>query len=460
MKWLIVPLESFSPAGLRKQLETTLPNGKTRQRQAGPDDLPWAVRAFLSVFPDPFIVLDESSKIKSNAPMAEHKKSHRTRLVKLLNRFGQRCIMTGTFMSKSPVNALDQVGFLKEGYIPESEWEFAERYCVMETIVVNHIPRRIQIREGSYTEIRKRLKNAYIRGGEEALRYAMHKIYEERGVSLPKQEHIIQHKKYTPFINQAELRRRLDPIMMTVRREDVFDIRHDAFVTEPIMRPVELSAKGKSLAKDLVNLGFTDRFTLGKAPALELLRRVQDVCNGFEPVLSEDANGARVVTHRPLADNPKLEGLLALLGEIDTDRNQAVVWCSRRLLLDACAEAFGKEGLTFARYDGSVGAAEKAEAEERFQSGEARIFLANPASGAYGLNCLAQCSYAIFICIDDSVETYRQATHRILRGQLTAPKFSYHIFAKGTVEERQLARLRAGQELLTGSNTREAFDVA
>jgi hypothetical protein len=63
----------------------------------------------------------------------------------------------------------------------------------------------------------------------------------------------------------------------------------------------------------------------------------------------------------------------------------------------------------------------------------------------------------IWMCVDGSVEKYHQARHRILRGQLTAPKFAYAVYAEGSVEERQWETLRVGQELLAAENTKETF---
>jgi hypothetical protein len=110
-------------------------------------------------------------------------------------------------------------------------------------------------------------------------------------------------------------------------------------------------------------------------------------------------------------------------------------------------------------YDGDSSDNEKANAERVFQNREAQLFLANQASGAYGLNCLAQCSYAVYICIDGSVEKYHQSQYRILRGELHAPKFAYHIYAEGTIEERQQQALRVGQELIGNTNTKDIFTV-
>jgi SNF2 family DNA or RNA helicase len=457
MKWLIVPLESFSPRGLKNQKKVSF------------DDLPWAVRTFLSVFRDPFIVLDESSRVKTTTPMAEAKKSTRTRLIKLLNQFGERCIMTGTLMSKSPVNAYDQFEFLKSGFFQESMWEFAERYCVMETIVVNRSARRTLIREETYRSLRNSMRKAYIEGGESLLRATKQALYERHGINMARLEHILRHKKYAPFVSLPKLLERINGCSMTVRREDVMDTSFDKFVKEPIMRPVELTTKGKKIIKELVDVGFTDNFALGKSPDLELLCRIQDVCNGFEPVEADpdydrldafDEKRKREILHRPLDENPKLEALIDLLEEIGTDENQVVVWSSRKLLLRACADRFEKEGYAYVKYDGDDSEESKAAAAAKFGSGEARIFLANQASAGYGLNCLEKSAYSIFVCVNDSVEQYYQAQHRILRGRLAAPKFSYHIYARGTAEERQLSRLGAGQELLTDSNSREVFDVA
>jgi hypothetical protein len=398
-------------------------------------------------------VLDESSKIKTNMPVNENDKSVRTRLIKLVGKFAaHKCIMTGTLMSKSPLNVVDQCSFLKEDYFPESMWVLAERYCVMTTIRVGR-GRRVLIGQKDYETIRKRLKNAYIRGGEVQLEAAKESIFKQYAIDYARQEHIIRHRKYTPFINEKELLRRIAPDALFVRREDVFDIQFDKFVKEPIMRPVGLSKNAKQIANELIKLGFTDCFVLGKAPALELMVRLQDICNGFEPVKDDEGN----VSYRPFSENPKLDELVNLMEEIDVSRNQVVVWASRRNILDICADRFEKEGYTFVRYDGSASNIKKEDAEQAFIRREASIFLANQSSGAYGLNCLAQCSYVIYMCVDGSVERYHQSQHRVLRGQLTAPKFSYAIYAAGTVEERQWTALKVGQELIETDNRKEKF---
>jgi SNF2 family DNA or RNA helicase len=395
--------------------------------------------------------------------MKESAKSSRARTIKLLNKYGHRCIMTGTLMSKSPLNVVDPYNFLKDGYFPENMWEMAERYCVMTTIRVGR-GRRVLISQKDYEKVRNRLKNAYRRGGDIQLEAAKVSVFKQYAIDYAKQEHIIQHRNYTPFLNEGELLRRIAPDTLFVRREDIFDIRFEKFVKEPIMRPVKLSSKAKTLANDLIELGFTDKLVLGKAPALDLQMRLQDICNGFEPIEHKEIKlvrgkpqEVRTIEYKPLGENPKLDELMELLEEIDAAKNQVVVWSSRKAMLRACEAAFTAAGYSFVTYDGDTSDREKARAEEMFERREVQIFNVNQASGAYGFNCLGQCSYAVYMCVDGSVERFHQSQHRLLRGQLDAPKFAYGIYAEGTVEERQWTSLRVGKELIEADNRREKF---
>ena len=462
MKWLIINTEAFSPKGLKKKLAAGKALAKSLKGQqkrqvmqemctVGFKDLPWVVQKFLSVFKSPFIILDESSFIKTNHAMEECDKSARTQVIKVLNKFGHRCIMTATVMSKSPLNVVDQYNFLKEGYFPESMYDLAEQYCIMVTIRVGR-GRRVLITKDIYKNIRERLKNAYINGGEQQVRASMNSIFKQYTIDYQKQEFIIQHRKYTPFINKKELIRRIAPDTIFIKRKDLFDVTFDKFVKEPIMRPVELSDEAKRLGNELVELGFTDNMVLGRAASLELVLRLQDICNGFEPVKVDEK-----VTYHPFKENPKIDAFMELLEEIDVENNQVAVWSSRKNILRACAETLEKEGISYVVYDGDVKERDKKEAERKFVQHEAQVFLTNQASSAYGFNCLEDCSYGIILSVDGSVEKYYQTLHRLLRGQLTAPKFMYGIYAKGSIEERQWETLKVGQELIGAENSKGIF---
>jgi len=451
MKWLVINIEAFSPQGFKKK------KALAKDFSVGFEDLPWVVQKFLCVFKKPFIILDESSKIKTNIPMEEKKKSIRTQIIKVLNNFGHRCIMTATVKSKSPLNVIDQYNFLRANYFPESMWELAERWCVMVTIRKGR-GRRVAITKKIWEEIRDRLKNAYRLGGEGQLRTSMNSVFREYSIDYAKQEHIMQHKEYTPFINQKELTARIASDTIFIKRSDLFDVTFDKFVKEPIMRPVEISKEAKQIANELIKLGFSDNLTLGRSAALELVLRLQDICNGFEPVSKLLDDGTREITHRSFKENPKIDELIELMEEIDVENNQIAVWSTRKLLLQATAGAFTAAGISYVVYDGDTKESDKAKAEKAFAKREVQVFLANPASCAYGLNCLESCDYGIVLCVDGSVEKYYQMIHRLLRGQLTKHKFLYGIYAKGSIEERQWDSIRVGQELIGAENTKDIFE--
>jgi len=440
--WLIINTEAFSSSGIKGQKEIDF------------SFLPRILLLFLKVFHYPFIILDESSKIKVNTPMPEHKKSSRCRLIKLLSGTGERIIMTGTLKSKSPLNVVDQYGFLDPGIINENMYEFAERYCIMETIRVGR-GRRVLMGVKDYERIRKRLVNAYHRGGDESLAISKTSIFRESVVNEESLDWIIKHKIYTPFIHQEELDRRLNPYTMRVRREDVFDTKYERFVENPIVRYADANKEQVGLMKELVDLGFTDSFVLGRVPALELLHRLQDVCNGFEPILASGEGELRAIEYRELADNPKLDALMQLIDEIDPEENQIAIFSARTNFTEVIKRELTKSGITVAHYRDE----NKSEAEAAFAAGRAQAFLSNLQPSAFGLNCLARCNYAIYACSDHKAETFYQSKHRLLRGQLREPKFAYHIVMRKSVEERIVTSLSAGMDLINDRNDRSTFEI-
>lgn len=456
-KWLIIPTQAFSVGA------------KAKPRLCF-DDLPWIVKLFLRFFNNKvFVIHDEISWIKTNQPMPEQKKSSRSRTIKLLEQYSTaRCGLTGTLMSKSPLNIVDPYQFLSASFFEGDDmYSLAETHSIMMRLRTQKGGRAV-ISQKEWKRTRKRMINAFKLGGELQLIGAKDRICKDLGLSLADCEHILTHRSYSPFLNVDKLKRRVEHVTVTVRREDIFDITPDKFVYEPIKRPVELSARALELGNELINVGFTDRLVLGRAPALELLIRLQDICNGFEPIKEEflrpaidghqDAKIVHKVTYESLKENPKLDALKELLEEIDTNKNQVVVWCSRRNAFSSIADMLDAEGIEYAAYSGEQTEKEKQDSEASIADGSARVFLANPASASFGLNHLKKVNYMIWYCIGPSVEQYHQAQHRILRGQSLAPKFAYQLFVRGSVEERNYRSLDVGLELIGESNTRDIFD--
>lgn len=431
MKALIVSLESFSKG-----------------------DIPEEVKEYIAhLKQEPFIILDESSKIKTNEPCKLEKKSKRTQAVLKLNNIGERCILTGTFMSKSPVNAFDQMNFLENNFFDESMFGFTERYVIRRTLPTRR-GAKITLPKKDYFIIRDRLlkfKNDKLR-----LNAVMDSIYNYYGINHADCQHILEHEEYTPFKNLDELWERIGDKCLKVERKEVLDLPPKLYQT----RTVELTKEQKKLYLQLQELHCTDKVVVDNG--LKLYLRFQDICNGYEPVDGEeyfDKDGKKHnhINLIPLKENPKLDMLEEVLEEID-DSKQIIVWCNRtKLLYDACAKC--KElGYTVGIFDGKVSKEERERDYQAFANKEIQIIFVNQGSGAYGLDLLKNATYAIYLSNDYSVEKRVQSEDRCYRGAVKESKYIIDITCEGTCEQRITEALKLGKELLdTGTTDASIF---
>lgn len=422
MKSLIVSLESFQKGKIPEEVKQYIDSCEI----------------------EPFIILDESSKIKTNNPCKESKKSKRTQAILKLNKTGQRCILTGTFMSKSPVNAYDQMNFLKDGFFPESIFSFAEHYVIRRTLPSVR-GARVTITQKDYETIRKRLLR--FKDNEVMLKNAINSVCSFYGVSIEDCRHIMEHEEYTPFKNIDELWSRIGDTCIKVDREMSCDIPPKIYKSYN----VSLTKEQLKLYLQLQNQHCTDRITVDNG--LKLYLRFQDVCNGYEPVETEEINenGHHKVELIPLKENPKLDMLEEVIDEIGN--KQVVIWCSRTKLLYDAENRMRGLGYTTAIYDGKIGRDKREQGYKSFAKGETQLLFANPRSAGYGLDGLKNCNYAIYLCNSYSVEERLQSENRIYRGTITCAKMIIDIQCINTCEQRVVEALKLGKELVDCGTT-------
>lgn len=428
MKALIVSLESFQRGEIPEEVQ----------------------KYILSQHGKIFTILDESSKIKTNEPCKESKKSKRTQAVMRLNRIGERCILTGTFMSKSPVNAYDQMNFLCPDFFSESIYAFAEHYVVRRALPSVR-GARITLGEKDYMAVRKRLLKAKTETDFMNIAEGIKAYY---GLSYADCKHIAENEEYTPWKNIDELWNRIGDNVVKADRSTSTDIPPKVYKTYN----VQLTEEQKKLYLALQNMHCTDRITVDNG--LKLYLRFQDVCNGYEPVETEElnTNGQHKVELIALPNNPKLELLMELVEELGD--KQAVIWCSRaRLLHDAVA--FMKEaGYTTAIYDGIVDKEQREKDYELFSQKKIQLMFANPRSAGYGLDGLKDCDYAIYLCNSYSVEERLQSENRCYRGIVKHSKYMIDLTCEGTVEQKVTEALKLGKELVsTGITDVSLFEL-
>lgn len=423
MRCLIVSLESFQKGEVPPEVIEYIQRNKQRA---------------------PFIILDESSKIKTNEPCKESKKSKRTQAVLKLNKIGERCILTGTFMSKSPVNAYDQMKFLKDDFFSESIYAFAEHYVVRRSLPSVR-GARITLSQKDYEAIRKRLMTAKERKG--ALCGTMDSICSFYSIARDDCVHIMNNPEYTPEKNIDELWSRIGDVAFKVDRKSANLPDRKVFKTYN----VELTPEQKKLYLQLQNQHCTDNITVDNG--LKLYLRFQDICNGYEPVDTGEVNeeGHSIVELVPMKNNPKLELLEELVEDIGNE--QVVIWCSRTKLLHDAEKLLRDKGYTTTIYDGKVSKTARQEGYKAFSEGKIQIFLANQSSAGFGLDGLKKVDYAIYLCNSYSVEEREQSIDRIHRGTVEDNKYIIDIVMKGTCEDRVVTSLKQGKQLIDSGTT-------
>lgn len=391
---------------------------------------------------EPFIILDESSKIKTNQPCKETKKSKRTQAVLKLNDVGERCILTGTFTSKTPLNAYDQMNFLKKKFFPESMYAFAERYEVRRNLPTRR-GARILLQEKEYKMIRNKLLKCSNPAMLDGCKRGIMSFY---GIDSDSCDHILANEEYTPFKHLDELWQRIGDTCMKVERKQVFDLPPRVLKTYN----VELTKEQKKLYLELQNMNCTDNITVDNG--LMLYLRFQDICNGYEPVETEESTELKqIVELLPLKENPKIDMLEEVIEEIGD--NQIVVWCSRTKLLYDAEKRIREKGYTTGIYDGKITKDLREKNYQDFADKKIQILFMNQASGAYGLDKLKEADYAVYLSNSYSVEHREQSEYRTDRGGSTRTKYIYDITCKGTCEDRVVKALQQGKELLSLGTT-------
>ena len=395
MKALIVSLESFQKGEIPEEVK----------------------KYVMSTHGNLFTILDESSKIKTNNPCTETKKSKRTQAIKRLGAIGDRCILTGTFMSKSPCNAYDQMNFLCPDFFPESMFAFAEHYEIRRSLP-GRMRARILVTKKDWDAIRNRmLRN---KDNIHALEGAIEGIRSFYGISRDDCMYIMEHKEYSPFKNISELWSRIGDVCLKVDKKDIFDMPPKTYKTFN----VPLTKEQKRIYLELQNQHCTDKITVDEG--LQLYLRFQDVCNGYEPVetdvtIDENGNEKHNVSLVPLKENPKLDMLEEIVDEIGNE--QIVIWCSRTKLLYDAVERMQDLGYSCGIYDGKVGKDKREVDYNKFKNKEIQLIFINQASGAFGLDGLKEADYAIYLCNSYSVEQRQQSEERIYRGKVDHNKY-------------------------------------
>ena len=327
------------------------------------------------------MVCDESTKIKN--PKAKRTKE----LIKLGQRASCRRILTGSPITKSPLDFYSQALFLSRECLGFSNFfAFRNRYAVLEDVTTFG------------------------------------------GASF---------KKVVGFKNIDELSDRIETFSHRIMKEECLDLPDKTY----LVRSFELTKEQRKLYEEMRSTMMLDLEDdmVSTNIALTKLLRMRQICSGYCP--TDQGEVLRI-------ENKRLDTLMDCIEEID---GKIIIWAyfvdDIKSITEALRKEYGDESTV--TYFGETELEERTQNINKFENDpQCRFFVANPKVGGMGIT-LNAAKYAIFYNADYNLEDRMQAEARNYRIGQKENIFYIDIVAKDTIEEEIIKSLVNKYEIAT-----------
>ena len=339
---------------------------------------------FISGHSAVMIVCDESTKIKN------HKAKRTIEICKLGQRAACKRILTGSPITRSPLDFYSQALFLGKEHLGFSNFfAFRNRYAVLEDVTTFG------------------------------------------GASF---------KKVIGFKNLSELSNKIETFCHRIMKEECLDLPDKTYLT----RSFELTKEQRSLYEEMKKTMMLDleEDMVSTTIALTKLLRMRQICSGYCPT---DLGDILEIEHK------RLDTLMDCVEEID---GKIIIWAYFIQDIKNIAEALRKEYGTkdydpVVTYFGETSVEDRSAAIDKFENdNNCRFFVANPKVGGMGIT-LNAAKYAIFYNVDYNLEDRMQAEARNYRIGQKEHIFYIDIIAQDTVEEDIVKSLVNKYEIAT-----------
>lgn len=323
------------------------------------------------------LAVDESTTIKSRT--AQRTKN----LIKLGKQAPYRRILTGSPVTKSPLDLYTQCEFLEHYVLKQgSFWTFQNRYA----------------------KLLRRTMGAH------------------------------SFNQIVGYQNLDELNEIIEPFSFRVRKEDCLDLPDKVYTR----RTVELTPEQKKLYEQMRRMALAviegeDGGLISAPTVLTQILRLQQVCSGFAKL--EDGRMVEVPSN-------KLNELMSVLEETD---GKVIIWGNfthdLQIIRNALAKEYGDESVEM--FYGETPGEERQLIVERFQDPHSSLkyFIGQPRTGGYGLT-LTEAKTVIYYSNGYDLEVRLQSEDRAHRIGQTNKVTYVDIVAEGTVDEKVIRALR------------------
>lgn len=320
-----------------------------------------------------YAVVDESQRIKN--PKAKRTET----ILKLRNRFPRRRILTGTPVTRSPFDIFSQFYFLDPSILRTSSYTaFKAEYCEMlgeDHFLVKKLQRGAWAKKDGTPS--KRVPQIEARDADGNIKYRnldkLQRLISKHSFRVLKSECLDLPEKIYDSI----------PFDMTPRQAEIYH-RMERERRAELIRVIDgLERDGKRAGLTLEEALAAGR-ELVVTNKLSAMAKLQQITCGYLKL--EDGEVVRMF--KKVMDNPRN---VALMESVEDDEGQIIFWAPHRDKIDQIIECLreGFEAPKIVRYDGATKKADRMQGIDDFQSGKARFFVGNPASGGAGITLTA-----------------------------------------------------------------------
>ena len=337
------------------------------------------------------IAIDESTTIKN------HKAKRTKALMKIASGFKYRRLLTGSPITKSPMDIYSQCEFLRPGLLGfESYYAFQGRYAIVQ---------RRKMGQAAFQQI-------------------------------------------VGFRNLDELTRRIDMFSFRVLKKDCLDLPDKIYTARYVgMTPDQFQMYEQIRRHAMVLL---DSGEMSTAPAvITQMLRLQQIMSGH--LKTDDGD----MLYFP---SKRMDALEEIINEHD---GKAIIWSRFRYDIQQITETLNKkfgQGCAVSYY-GDTSDDDRAAAVLNFQnpSHPLKFFVGNPATAGYGLT-LTEANLVVYYANDFNLETRIQSEDRAHRiGQKNNVTY-IDLICEGSIDERIVKALRAKIDIgakVLGEDARE-----
>jgi SNF2 family DNA or RNA helicase len=247
-----------------------------------------------------------------------------------------------------------------------------------------------------------------------------------------------ENKEIIGYDNMDEMAATVKPFIFEASLKDMVDLPPKIYQK----RDVFVSKEQRELLRDIASgHAQVDDIEIEIQNVLVKLLRMQQVVNGFYPEYVRDPlTGKKVAHYHNLRANPKLRELEAVLEE---NSYQAIIWAKYHKDLENIIPILKDKTVQF---HGRVPHEQRQDIVNKFQNGDAKYFVGNPAAGGLGLT-LTAARLMVYYSNSFSLEERLQSEERAHRIGQEHPVTYVDLVMKGTVDELSQEAIKTKTEI-------------